>query len=89
MIMLNKTTLTAIRNADMNTLNAIITEVKLRQRSIQAEIGGSFQVGDSVYFNDKRGAKVTGTITKVNRKTIKVTTMGGNWSVSPSLLRAA
>ena len=87
--MLNKTTLNAIRNADNATLNAIITEVKLRQRSLQTEIGRSFRVGDAVYFNDRRGMKVTGTIEKINQKTIKVATMGGTWKVSPSLLMAA
>jgi len=80
---------TFIRNASMEEINTIIALVRDRQRSIQTEIGSSFQVGDSVYFNDKRGARVTGTITKINRKTIKVDTNGYMWSVSPSLLKAA
>jgi hypothetical protein len=32
---------------------------------------------------------MAGTVTKVNRKTIKVKTAAGMWSVSPSLLKAA
>jgi uncharacterized protein YxjI len=78
-----------IRNASMDEINTMIALIRDRQRSLQVEIGSSFRVGDSVYFNDKRGAKVTGIISKVNRKTIKVTTPNGQWSVSPSLLNAA
>ena len=88
-MILNQTTVETIRNANMDELNAIIALVRDRQRSIQTEIGTSFQVGDSVYFNDRRGAKVTGIIKKINRKTIKVDTGGYLWSVSPSLLKAA
>ena len=88
-MILNQTTVETIRNANMDELNTIIALVRDRQRSIQTEIGGSFRVGDSVYFNDKRGAKVTGIIKKINRKTIKVDTGGYLWSVSPSLLKVA
>ena len=87
--MLNKTTRHAIRTANTDILNEIIAEVKLRQRTLQAEIGSTFRVGDSVYFDSKRGMRVTGTIEKINRKTIKVATPTGLWSVSPSLLKAA
>jgi len=87
--MLNKTTRHAIRTANTAILNEIIAEVKLRQRSLQYEIGRSFRVGDAVYFDSKRGMRVTGTIEKINRKTIKVATPTGLWSVSPSLLKAA
>lgn len=48
-----------------------------------------FRVGDAVYFNSKRGMKVSGTIQKINTKTIKVSTDSGIWSVSPGLLKAA
>ena len=87
--MLNKTTRHAIRTANTDILNEIIAEVKLRQRTLQAEIGSTFRVGDAVYFDSKRGMRVTGTIEKINRKTIKVATPTGRWSVSPSLLKAA
>ena len=87
--MLNQATVQTIRNANIDELNTIIALVRDRQRSIQTEIGNSFQTGDSVYFNDKRGAKVTGIIKKINRKTIKVDTGGYIWNVSPSLLKAA
>ncbi len=87
--MLNKTTMNAIRNADNATLDAIIDMVRARRSMISQEIKGSFSVGDAVFFNDKRGMKVTGTILKINPKTIKVSTNMGLWKVSPSLLMAA
>lgn len=87
--MLNKTTMNAIRNADNATLDAMIDLIKARRSSIQREVGSSFSVGDAVFFNDRRGMKVTGTILKINPKTIKVSTTNGLWKVSPSLLMAA
>ena len=69
---------------------AIVADMYKQAQSICTRLEASaFQVGDSVYFNDKRGTRVTGTITKINRKTIKVDTNGYLWSVSPSLLKAA
>jgi hypothetical protein len=88
-MILNQTTVETIRNANMDELNTIIALVRDRQRSIQVEVGANFHVGDSVSFNDKRGTRVTGTITKINRKSIKVDTGGYIWNVSPSLLNAA
>jgi hypothetical protein len=87
--MLNKTTMNAIRNADNDTLDAIISMVRARRSMISQEIKGSFSVGDAVFFNDKRGMKVTGTILKINPKTIRVSTTNGMWKVSPSLLKAS
>lgn len=87
--MLNKTTMNAIRNADNDTLDAIIDLVRARRSMISREVRSSFSVGDAVFFNDKRGMKVTGTILKINPKTIRVSTPGGLWKVSPTLLKAA
>ena len=87
--MLNLTTIKTIRNANMDELNTLIALVRDRQRSIQLEVGRNFNVGDLVSFNDKRGARITGNITKINRKSIKVDTGGYIWNVSPSLLTAA
>ena len=86
---INQTTLRTIRNADMATLNAIIGEIKDRQRALQTEIGSSFRKGQSVQFTGKRGEIVKGIVEKVNPKTIVVKTDFVTWKVSPSLLRAA
>ena len=49
----------------------------------------SFNVGQNVFFNDKRGAKIEGVVTKVMIKNIQVTTDSGMWRVAPTLLKAA
>lgn len=53
----------------------------------QAEAVSIFNVGDYVYFFDRNGHKISGTITKINAKTIKVKSSMAVWSVSPSLLK--
>jgi len=87
---LNQTTLNTIRNADRATLDAIIAEIKMRQRTIQQEIAVSYRIGDKVRFDANRRGMIEGLVTKVNQKTIKVKQTNGlgvTWSVSPSLLK--
>lgn len=47
-----------------------------------------FKVGDRVTFNDRDNVPVTGTVSRVNRKTVSVTpdNMLGGWRVSAALL---
>jgi len=85
--MINATTLRSIRNADNDTLNAMIKEINSRRSDLQKEIGGTFAVGQNVEFTGKRGETVRGMIQKINRKTIIVKTDFVTWKVSPSLLR--
>ena len=84
---MNATTLRTIMNADAATLSEIIQAVKLRQSTIQKELGSALSIGDTVSFN-ARGRNVKAKVTKVNRKTIAVTEIANmrNWKVSPSLL---
>ena len=84
---LNQTTLKTIRNADKNTLDAIIAEVKNRQREMQREIGNAFNVGDKVWFDANRRGRIEGMISKINQKTIVVKTPTVTWKVTPSLLK--
>jgi len=90
---LNQTVLKTIRNADSATLDAIIAEIRMRQRTIQQEIAVSFRKGDKVRFDAKNRGIIEGIIEKINQKTIKIKqTNGANvisttWSVSPSLLK--
>lgn len=84
---MNATTLRTIMNADAATLSEIIQAVKLRQSSIQKELGSALSVGDRVTFN-ARGRIIKAKVTKVNRKTVallEIPTLR-NWKVSPSLL---
>jgi len=48
----------------------------------------SFTVGQNVFFNDKRGQKIAGVVTKVMIKNIQVSTDAGLWRVAPTLLKA-
>ena len=88
--MINATTLKAIRNADNDTLNAMIQEINTRRRTVNQKIIGKFTVGQMVEFNTKKGDVERGEVEKINRKTISVRTAPlVRWRVSPRLLRAA
>lgn len=88
--MINATTLKAIRNADNDTLNAMIKEINARRSVVQKQIGNKFTVGQMVEFNTKKGDVERGEVEKINRKTISVRTAPlVRWRVSPRLLRAA
>jgi len=53
----------------------------------QAALAITFSVGDRVSFTGKYNQKLTGQVTKVNLKSIKVKDINnGNWKCSPSLL---
>ena len=48
-----------------------------------------FQLGDKVFFDAKSRGTIRGHITKINKKTMKVTTNEGiTWKVHPELLKA-
>ncbi len=48
--------------------------------------GGSFSIGDEVWFTARDGRHIEGTVIKINRKTCGVQTETGKWRVSPMLL---
>ena len=48
-----------------------------------------FTIGMPVSFRDRAGEIVTGTVTKVNKKTVAVQVGMVRWKVSPGLLTAA
>ena len=88
--MIDAVTLKVIRNADNDTLNAMIKEINTRRRLVQERLGRQFTVGQMVEFNTKKGVVERGEIEKINRKTISVRTAPlVRWRVAPSLLRAA
>ena len=87
--MIDAVTLQVIRNADNDTLNAMIKEINTRRRLVQEQLGRKFTVGQMVEFNTKKGVPVRGEIEKINRKSISVRTAPlERWRVAPSLLRA-
>ena len=46
-----------------------------------------FSVGMAVIFDTDDGRTITGTVARLNQRTVTVVTASGRWRVSPSLLR--
>ena len=69
-------------------LNTVIDAVKQRRNWNARQVTRGMRVGDRVSFEGKRNAKMTGTVTKVNRKTVIVQSVATNqlWKVPASLL---
>lgn len=64
-----------------NALNA-------RFRELQRRMAVSFRVGETVKFKSRAGKTITGTVQKINQKTVKVQSSTGNmWTVTASLLQ--
>lgn len=71
-------------------LNEIQNALNVRFRELQRRAAISFRVGDSVKFQSRTGKTISGTVTKVNQKTVSVlASTGNNWKVSGSLLQRA
>lgn len=77
----------AIDNVD--DLRRVSEVINARFREIQRRMAVMFQVGDQVQFKSRSGQTVTGTVQKVNQKTILVKTPTMNWKVAASLLQKA
>lgn len=83
-----QTAIAAIQGMDKDELEQVIEAVKLRRNFIARSTVRSLNVGDTVSFDagPRRGVRV-GTVTKVNRKNVKVKEAGyGTWNVPASLL---
>jgi hypothetical protein len=81
-----------IYDANKDDLSRIGTALRDAWNHTQAEAAMSFRRGDKVQFTARRdGMTRTGTVTKVNRKSVKVKVDGRygveNWNVGPSLLK--
>ena len=69
-------------------LHEVYDYLKIIQHKIIVQTSLAFNVGDTVNFDSRDGTRIQGIITKVNQKTIKVTSSTGvKWKVSPNLLR--
>lgn len=73
---------------DLLFLNQLIVErLKLISQARSTSLMAAFGVGDLVSFNDSDGRKVKGTILRLNKKTISITTFDNHrWNVAPDLL---
>lgn len=89
-------TLTAIidqlDDAQLRGLNSLIVDrLKDNQRRKIAAASIQFRVGQQVsFYNTRRYKEMTGTIMKINQKTIRIqTTEDGIWNVTSTMLKAA
>ena len=84
---LMNTVLEQIQRMDNDQLNTVIEAVKQQRTYNARQITRALRVGDRVSFHN-RNAKMIGTVTKVNRKTVIVQSVATNqlWKVSASLL---
>lgn len=69
---------------DLRFLNQAVVD---QLRHVSRVATRKWSVGDQVEFDNKRGNREQGQITKINQKTINVKTLMGNWKVSAAMLR--
>jgi hypothetical protein len=81
-------TVIAIYNMNNEQLNQVIAAVKLQRTYLTRQQAVMFRIGDTVSFA-ARNQQITGTVTKVNTKTVQVkqTNSLTVWRVHASLLK--
>ena len=80
---------TLFAKADSSQMKEISQMFNMQFKAKTQMAKNSFTVGQNVFFNNKRGAKIEGVVTKVMIKNIQVSTSDGMWRVAPTLLKAA
>ena len=86
MTMMN-TVLDQVARMDSAELNRVVDAIKLRRTFVAKESARGLFIGDSVQFTGRGNRTVTGTVTKVNTKTVVVDTVrDGKWKVTASML---
>jgi preprotein translocase subunit YajC len=84
-----QTAITAIRNMTNDEINQVVEAIKL-QRTFNARTATrSLMVGDTVTFDARTRGVITGTVTKINTKTVQVrcNRTQGLWKVTASMLK--
>lgn len=71
----------------LDELREVQNALTVRFRELQARAAHSFVRGDKVSFKTRNGETITGTVAKINQKTVTVNTTTSQWKVSGSLLR--
>jgi len=81
----------AILTMNNEQLNQVIEAIKFQRNRVARTTARQINVGDRVQFKGRRGATVTGKVTKVNQKTlgVKCDKTGTAWRVTASLVKAA
>ena len=63
--------------------------VSIKFKEMQRRATILFAKGDKVKFETRSGETITGTVARINQKTVTVNTSTSQWKVSGSLLRRA
>ena len=79
---------TLFAKADSSQMKEISQMFNMQFKAKTQMAKNSFTVGQNVFFNDKRGQKIEGVVTKVMIKNVQVSTDAGLWRVAPTLLKA-
>lgn len=72
---------------NLEDLRKVQNALAIRFKELQSRAAHSFEKGDKVSFKTRSGETITGTVAKINQKTVTVNTPISQWKVSGSLLR--
>ena len=79
-----------ISHCTMEELRLVFEAARRRQDRLSLLAANRFEPGDTVTWKAKSGAQMTGTVMKINQKTIGVRTLGpllDQWTVAATLLK--
>ena len=79
----------SLNEDDLRYMNRLIIErLKLLHQQSSTTQMQRFNIGEKVRFTDPSGTVKTGTIIRLNKKTVSLVTTGGEqWNVAPGLLK--
>jgi transcription antitermination factor NusG len=77
-----------IRNMNNDDLNTVVEAIKDQRSFLASQKSATLRAGDKVRFDrgPRRGGMATGTVLKVNKKTLKVDVQGVKWRVAVGLV---
>jgi preprotein translocase subunit YajC len=84
-----QTAITAIRNMTNDEINQVVEAIKLQRTYNARTVTRSLMVGDTVTFDARTRGIITGTVIKINTKTVQVrcNRTQGLWKVTASALK--
>ena len=84
-----QTAITAIRNMTNDEINQVVEAIKLKRTFNARQTARTLTVGDTVSFDARTRGVITGTVTKINTKTVQVrcNRTQGIWKVTASMLK--
>ena len=70
-------------------IRSISQAISIKFKEMQRVATVRFAKGDKVTFQTRGGETITGTVARINQKTVTVNTPNSQWKVSGSLLKRA